>query len=319
MDGINTGASVNGAGVSGYVADLANAQEVAFTTSGGLGEAEVGGPTMSIVPKTGGNTFKGSFYTAAVSEGMVGDNYTDELKAAGLTVPGQLLKLWDFSIGVGGPVMKDRLWFYAIARRGAPLRSGNVGEQECRRRDKVDVRARPDAPIPFRGQLRNHKSSLDHSGVRTQQDRCLLGRAETVLRVYMVGARRGMSRTALVWFHLRWDANLLARGGRHGRWRNERRLFARVPARAADHLVLASVEPVSHRRGIRHLPQSIRQHGAAGQSDARHGASQRTVRCWLSGQRGHSESDVPRRTGRTTGSGPTRGAHRLLMSPGRTT
>ena len=31
------------------------------------------------------------------------------------------------------------------------------------------------------------------------------------------------------------------------------------------------------------------------------------------------ESDVPRRTGRTTGSGPTRGAHRLLMSPGRTT
>jgi Carboxypeptidase regulatory-like domain len=123
VDGINTGASVNGAGVSGYVADLTNAQEVAFTTSGGLGEAEVGGPTMSIVPKTGGNTFKGSFYTAAVSEGMVGDNYTDELKAAGLTVPGQLLKLWDFSLGVGGPVMKDRVWFYAIAREEGAHRS----------------------------------------------------------------------------------------------------------------------------------------------------------------------------------------------------
>jgi hypothetical protein len=123
VDGINTGASVNGAGVSGYVADLTNAQEVAFTTSGGLGEAEVGGPTMSIVPKTGGNTFRGSFYTAAVSEGMVGDNYTDELKAAGLTVPGQLLKLWDFSVGVGGPVMKDRVWFYAIAREEGAHRS----------------------------------------------------------------------------------------------------------------------------------------------------------------------------------------------------
>jgi hypothetical protein len=123
VDGINTGASVNGAGVSGYVADLTNAQEVAFTTSGGLGEAEVGGPTMSIVPKTGGNSFKGSFYTAAVSEGMVGDNYTDELKAAGLTVPGQLLKLWDFSLGVGGPVMKDRVWFYAIAREEGVHRS----------------------------------------------------------------------------------------------------------------------------------------------------------------------------------------------------
>ena len=48
------------AGVSGYIADVTNAQEVAFTTSGGLGEAEVGGPTMSIVPKTGGNSIKGS-------------------------------------------------------------------------------------------------------------------------------------------------------------------------------------------------------------------------------------------------------------------
>ena len=123
VDGINTGASVNGAGVSGYVADLTNAQEVAFTTSGGLGESEVGGPTMSIVPKTGGNTLKGSFYTAAVSEGMVGDNYTDELKAAGLTVPGQLLELWDFSLGVGGPVLKDRVWFYAIAREEGAHRS----------------------------------------------------------------------------------------------------------------------------------------------------------------------------------------------------
>jgi hypothetical protein len=49
VDGINTGAPVNGAGVSSYIPDITNSQEVAFTTSGGLGEAEVGGPTMSIV------------------------------------------------------------------------------------------------------------------------------------------------------------------------------------------------------------------------------------------------------------------------------
>ena len=76
VDGINTGASVNGAGVSGYIADVTNAQEVAFTTSGGLGEVEVGGPTMSIVPKTGGNSIKGSLYLAGVADWMVGNNYT---------------------------------------------------------------------------------------------------------------------------------------------------------------------------------------------------------------------------------------------------
>ena len=48
--------------------------------SGGLGEAEVGGPAMSIVPKTGGNTIKGSVYFAGVSEGMVDSNYTQELR-----------------------------------------------------------------------------------------------------------------------------------------------------------------------------------------------------------------------------------------------
>ena len=72
VDGINTGAPVNGGGVSSYVVDLTNSQEVAFTTSGGMGEAEVGGPAMSVVPKAGGNTVKGTFYVASVTEGMVG-------------------------------------------------------------------------------------------------------------------------------------------------------------------------------------------------------------------------------------------------------
>jgi hypothetical protein len=123
LDGINTGAPVNGGGVSSYIPDVTNSQEVTFTTSGGLGEAEVGGPSMNIVPKSGGNVFHGTFYTAGVSDGMVGSNYTPELQAAGLTAPGQLQKLWDFSVGVGGPVVKDRIWFYGIAREEGSHRS----------------------------------------------------------------------------------------------------------------------------------------------------------------------------------------------------
>ncbi len=51
VDGLNTGAAFNGAGVSSYVPDISNAQEIATTTSGGMGEAEVGGPSFSIVPE----------------------------------------------------------------------------------------------------------------------------------------------------------------------------------------------------------------------------------------------------------------------------
>jgi hypothetical protein len=112
VDGLSVGAPLSGGGVSGFAPDIGNAQEVTFTTSGGLGEAEVGGPTMNIVPKTGGNTVRGSFYFAGVNSAMVGSNYTDELRDAGLRTPGQLLKLWDFNAGVGGPILRDRVWYF---------------------------------------------------------------------------------------------------------------------------------------------------------------------------------------------------------------
>jgi len=116
VDGLNTGAGLGGSGVSTYVADISNAQEVVTTTSGGLGEAEVGGPTLSIIPKSGGNTISGNFYLSGVTKGMVNSNYSDELRDAGLTTPGKLLKQWDFTFGVGGPIIKDRLWYRVAAR-----------------------------------------------------------------------------------------------------------------------------------------------------------------------------------------------------------
>jgi len=116
VDGLNTGAGLGGSGVSTYIADISNAQEVVTTTSGGLGEVEVGGPSLSIVPKSGGNTIAGNAYLTGTGGGMIGSNYTDALKAAGLTTPGKLVKQWDFTFGMGGPIIKDRLWYRVAAR-----------------------------------------------------------------------------------------------------------------------------------------------------------------------------------------------------------
>ena len=117
VDGLNTGASLNGAGVSGYNADLTNASEVVTTNSGGLGEIEVSGPVISVVPKTGGNTFKGSACSAPTSAAAWRAATTrDALKAAGLASPLQILKLWDATAGVGGPIKKDRVWFFGNYR-----------------------------------------------------------------------------------------------------------------------------------------------------------------------------------------------------------
>ena len=123
VDGLNAGAGLGGSGVSTYVADISNAQEVVTTTSGGLGEVEVGGPSLSIIPKSGGNTLKGAAYVSGVGKRMVSSNYSPELQALGLTTPGKLLKQWDFTFGIGGPIMKDRVWYYVTARDEGQYRS----------------------------------------------------------------------------------------------------------------------------------------------------------------------------------------------------
>ena len=116
VDGLGVGAARNGGGVSGYNADIANAQEISFTVSAGMGEAEVSGPALSVVPKTGGNVIHGSVFMAGVTDGMVDSNYTPELQAAGLGTQGRLLQLWDYTGGIGGPIKKDRLWYFLNLR-----------------------------------------------------------------------------------------------------------------------------------------------------------------------------------------------------------
>ena len=53
VDGMSAG--YQGMGVSSYVTEVGNAQEVVFSLSGGLGEANTGGPQMNIIGKQGGN------------------------------------------------------------------------------------------------------------------------------------------------------------------------------------------------------------------------------------------------------------------------
>jgi hypothetical protein len=125
VDGISVGSAFNGAGVSSYIPDVGNAREVAMIASGGLGEVEGGGPAINVVPREGGNRLAGSAYIAGLGQRMVDSNYSPELRDRGLTVPGQIRKVWDFTGGVGGPILRDRLWFFSTAReegmeRGVP-------------------------------------------------------------------------------------------------------------------------------------------------------------------------------------------------------
>jgi hypothetical protein len=114
VDGMSGG--YQGMGVSSYVPEVANAQEVVFNLSGGLGEATTGGPQLNIIGKQGGNTFAGSIFATGSGSALVGSNLTPELEAQGLTVPLEPKQLWDINPSVGGPIVRDKVWFFGTFR-----------------------------------------------------------------------------------------------------------------------------------------------------------------------------------------------------------
>jgi hypothetical protein len=116
LDGMNVGSAFNGGGVAGYGYDTTNAQEVQLTVAGGLGEADRGGPQFNIVPKTGGNTFKGTYFGSLAGDWSQGNNVDDTLKSYGIPAPTKIIKNWDTSFSMGGPIRRDKIWFFGVVR-----------------------------------------------------------------------------------------------------------------------------------------------------------------------------------------------------------
>ena len=115
-DGMNVGSAFNGGGVAGFGYDTANASEIQVTIAGGLGETDRGGPAFNMIPRTGGNNFSGTYFLSYAGEWAQGNNLDDQLKSFGITeVPG-LIKNWDTNFALGGPIKRDRLWFFGNVR-----------------------------------------------------------------------------------------------------------------------------------------------------------------------------------------------------------
>ena len=116
IDGMNVGSAFNGGGVAGFGYDTANAQEIQVTIAGGLGETDRGGPAFNMIPRTGGNSYKGTYFLSYAGEWAQASNLDDQLKSFGITeVPG-LIKNWDTNFALGGPIKRDKLWFFGNVR-----------------------------------------------------------------------------------------------------------------------------------------------------------------------------------------------------------
>jgi len=71
---------------------------------------------MNIVPKQGGNRLSGLVSASGFSKGMQSDNFTTDLQQRGATLPTPVYRVYDFNAAIGGPIIKDRLWYYMSVR-----------------------------------------------------------------------------------------------------------------------------------------------------------------------------------------------------------
>lgn len=116
VDGMNTS---GGGSDFGYIPNPASAQEVSLELGAGTAEAMLGGVLINFVPKDGGNRFDGFLFGNYANGSMQGTNLTDELKQRGLTElsVNRVENIWDYNGTLGGPVLRDRLWFFTAHRR----------------------------------------------------------------------------------------------------------------------------------------------------------------------------------------------------------
>jgi carboxypeptidase family protein len=118
LDGLTVGGPSVGNSPTSYVVDAGATEEVTFAGAGGVGETETGGLVINLVPKTGGNSTHGTLFVSGTGEKLQSDNLTPALKNQGVIAASPLSKVYDISGTLGGPIARDRLWYFVAAHRG---------------------------------------------------------------------------------------------------------------------------------------------------------------------------------------------------------
>jgi hypothetical protein len=112
IDGLRVNNLCGSGQFSGFYMNDASVQELTYSTGSESAEIQSSGIRVNSVPKDGGNRFSGSFFVYGQGSSLQSDNRSDAVKAAGLTNAGTAYD-WQINPSFGGPLAKDKLWFYA--------------------------------------------------------------------------------------------------------------------------------------------------------------------------------------------------------------
>jgi carboxypeptidase family protein len=91
-------------------------EEMTITTGANDAELHAGGVRTNYTLREGGNAFHGVVFGAYAPGKWQADNLTEDLVRRGLREPNKIRANWDINPAFGGPILRDRVWFFGAAR-----------------------------------------------------------------------------------------------------------------------------------------------------------------------------------------------------------
>src|SRR5262245_39306460 len=121
FEGLN---AAEATGAFGNYPDVGGMEEVQVNTAAHSAEASTPGVQTQFISKSGGNEFRGTFFGGYSPESWQAFNIDDDQIARGLTGGGgldpedvnRLSSYQDMNVGVGGFIVRDRVWWYGSLR-----------------------------------------------------------------------------------------------------------------------------------------------------------------------------------------------------------
>jgi hypothetical protein len=113
VNGVALSSGIAGGWGGGAVPNASGTAQFAIDVSGVDAQAATGGVRVNFIPRDGGNRFSGTIAGSFSKDSFASDNYTGtDVQQRGLAAPSRIKGNGEFNPGVGGPIKRDRLWFF---------------------------------------------------------------------------------------------------------------------------------------------------------------------------------------------------------------
>ena len=114
-DGMRTN-NLGAQGATSYVMNTHTAEETSVQTGGVSAESAASGASINLIPKEGSNALSVDISGTFTHETLQSNNLNNDLRARGLQHTNTAPYLYDSHVGIGGAIVRDRLWFYTAGR-----------------------------------------------------------------------------------------------------------------------------------------------------------------------------------------------------------